>query len=149
MWYGPIQSFHKKCLSILSIFLNGNLGCDVVERVVLLFDIYEDNFKWRICGFSHFMSILAQWKFCCMLLIFFAHPVWSEPDKSCPGSICDIMNGWWVYCNIIVKLVLCFAPGLHGNAKHTALTNDTKRGKLLVPRCNLSCNTPSTSGILN
>lgn len=26
-------------------FFNGNLGCDVVEKVVLLFVIYEDNFK--------------------------------------------------------------------------------------------------------
>lgn len=26
-------------------FFNGNLGCDVVERVVVLFLIYEDNFK--------------------------------------------------------------------------------------------------------
>lgn len=26
-------------------FFNGNLGSDVVERVILLFVIYEDNFK--------------------------------------------------------------------------------------------------------
>lgn len=39
------------------------------------------------------------------------------------------MNGRSVYCNIVIKLMLYFAPGLHGNANHTALTNNTKKEK--------------------
>lgn len=91
MWHGPILP--EEMFVNFIYFFNGNLGCDAVERVVLLFVIYEDNFKWRICGFSNFMSILAQWRFCCMLTILFSHQLW-------PFSLARQIVSWqhlWFY----------------------------------------------------